>query len=95
MLKVSVTELKNKLSYYLRLVKGGETIEVLERSLPVAKLQGVAGESTEGDAHLKRLIREGIVTPGKKPDPKAVLKTPPIPCKVDPVKILIEERGDR
>ena len=92
---VSVTELKNRLSYFLRLVKRGETIEILERSLPVARLQGIGSKLTSGDAHLKRLIRDGIVMQGKRLDPEKILKHPPLPCRADPVKALIEERGNR
>ena len=66
MRQVSVTELKNKLSQYLRLVKKGETIEVLEHSIPVAHIQGVPDEAGGGDGRLERLIREGVVTRGRK-----------------------------
>lgn len=95
MRQVSVTELKNKLSQYLRLVKRGETVEVLERSVPIARIYAVDDSLVEGDAHLQRLLRDGIVTPARNKATRSFLKTPPVPCKVDPVRVLLEERGDR
>src|SRR5262245_10769457 len=54
MKQASVTELKNQLSRYLRLVKRGETIEILEHSVPVARLEGVQGRGADRDSHLER-----------------------------------------
>ena len=93
MRQVSVTELKNKLSQYLRIVKRGETIEVLERSIPVARLQGIEPDATQGGGRLERLLRDGIVTRAKRKPGKGKLKTPPVPCRADVVQVLIEERG--
>jgi prevent-host-death family protein len=62
MKQVSVTQLKNQLSRYLRLVKRGECIEILERNTPIARLVGVQ-EPPSWDSHLERLRRDGIVIP--------------------------------
>lgn len=94
MKQVPVTDLKNKLSHYLRLVKKGETIEVLERSVPIARLSGVSGAELDHASRLARLVRDGVVHPGGKPF-VSFLETPPIRSKVDPVRVLIEERGRR
>ena len=93
MRQVSVTELKNKLSQYLRLVKSGETIEVLERSVPIARLQAIGSGAAQGDSHLERLLRDGIVTRAQRKPRKGELEEPPAPCSVDVVQILIEERA--
>jgi len=95
MLRVSVTDLKNKLSRYLRLVKRGETIEVCERSVPIARLEGVGPRPGEGDDPLRRLVKDGVVTRAAAGPQKKLLQLPPVPCAVDPVKVLVEERGDR
>lgn len=93
MKQVSVTELKNRLSHFLRLVKAGETIELLEHKVPVARLSAV--EDITADALALRLQRDGLAaTPSAKPY-RRFLKTPPVPCSADAVRILIEERGDR
>ncbi|MEQ8763857.1 MAG: type II toxin-antitoxin system prevent-host-death family antitoxin [Planctomycetota bacterium] len=94
MIGVNITELKRRLSHYLRLVKKGETIEVLNRSTPVARLTKVAaGGSSEGT--LERLIAEGLVkAPAVPPDPNDFDEGPLVACKGDAVKAVIEGRGD-
>ena len=94
MLRVSVTDLKNKLSRYLRLVKKGETIEVCERTVPVARLEGVGPRPSENDDLLRRLVKDGVVTRAAVGPRRKLLQLPPVPCAVDPVKVLAE-RGDR
>lgn len=95
MKRVSVTELKNRLSHYLRLVKRGETIELLERKVPIARLSGLAGVPANDEELLQRLERDGIVTrPAGRPY-RGFLKSPPVPCTADIVKALIEERDER
>lgn len=94
MKQVSITELKNKLCEYLRLVKKGETVEVLERGLPIARIEGVKRARDARDAHLQDLERRGILKPPQEePDPDLLKDRPPTPCSVDVVKILIEQRG--
>ena len=92
---VSVSELKNRLSHYLRLVKRGGTIEIVERSTPVARLTGIGGRTGNGAGHLARLVREGIVSPARGKPPADLLDRPPVPCSGDAVQVLIEQRGDR
>ncbi|HEX7878742.1 MAG TPA: hypothetical protein VF720_05000 [Candidatus Eisenbacteria bacterium] len=91
MKRVSVTDLKNGLSHYLRLVKRGETIEVMEHQVPIARLVRLEAGVDE-DPQLERLVRDGIVTLGAR-DPGTVKLRPPIECPVDIVRILLEERG--
>ena len=95
MKRVSITELKNRLSHYLRLVKGGETIELVDRKVPVARLSGVAKAEGNDEALLLRLRRDGLITspPGK--PYKRFLDSPAVACRADAVAILIEERGER
>jgi len=95
MLRVSVTDLKNKLSRYLRLVKRGETIEVCERAVPIARLEGVGPRPAEDDDPLRRLVKDGVVTPAAAGPNRKLLQLAPVPCAVDAVKVLVEERGDR
>ena len=46
MQKVRIADLKARLSEYLRAVKGGETIAVLERDRPVAQIVPVHSRPT-------------------------------------------------
>lgn len=60
MTRVSITELKAKLSQFLDLVRQGEEVIVTDRGRPVARigpLRGTAGD----DARLERLVRTGRV----------------------------------
>lgn len=64
-MKVSVRELKDRLSQHLRAVKGGRSIVVTSHSKPVARLSPVLDDSATG---IQRLIGAGSATwNGKKP----------------------------
>ena len=95
MKRVSVTDLKNRLSEFLRLVKKGETIEILERNVPIARIEGIRAESRSTNEYIEELTRRGILSRPKGKADLSFLKRPPIPCKVDVVKILMEDREDR
>jgi len=95
MKQVSVTELKNQLSRYLRLVKRGEVIEILEHSVPVARLEGVQSHPGRTDDHLERLRRDGIVLPAKQSARTDLVQEPPIECRADAAQAVVDERGDR
>ena len=95
MIQVSVTELKNKLSKYLRLVKQGETVQVLERSIPIARLEANFQPGSRQDALRERLIRDGTLSPARAKPSSKFLKELPVPCRKDPARVVIEERGDR
>ena len=68
MQKVKIGELKSRLSYYLRLVKSGQAVQVLERNTPIATIVPLpSGTVNEG---LIKLRRQGILAgPGVKPKP--------------------------
>jgi len=95
MRRVSVTELKNKLSQYLRLVKRGEVIEICDRKVPIARIESLGHVAAGHEDRLNRLVKDGVVTRAKDAGGDDPLRLPPIPCAADPVKALIEERGDR
>ena len=62
---VSIKELKNRLSEYVRLAACGETVLVTDRDRVVAELSPPrAGRSPVlEDAFLAELVRDGILTP--------------------------------
>lgn len=60
MKQVTISQLKNRLSAYLDPVRGGETIIVLDRDQPIARLEPLpAGEFS--DARLAALERAGVI----------------------------------
>lgn len=63
-MKVGTKRLKNKLSYYLRRVKAGETVTVTDRGVPVAELRSVETSEDAEEQALRRLEEEGVLTRG-------------------------------
>ena len=89
MIQVNISEIKNRLSYYLRLVRGGEQIEILDRNTPLARMVHVsqAGAENNKTPWIKEMERLGIVTPPKKK------RFPPELLARDKV-ILLREKGE-
>jgi len=82
MKRVGIADLKSRLSEYLRAVRRGETIAVLDRQTPVAQIvpvhQGLA-------LHVQEPL-PGAPAPNRIPIPK------PLKLKIDIVQLLLEER---
>lgn len=64
MKSASVTELKANLSHYLRMVRRGTEVQVLDRGVPVARLIGLGKSADAGDARIDRLERAGVLRRG-------------------------------
>lgn len=58
--RIGIRELRQNASVYLERVKNGESIEITERSVPIAVLSPVAGMS-----RYERLVAEGTIIPAK------------------------------
>ena len=88
----SVSELKASLSRYLREVRRGGEVEVLDRGAPVARLVPPAAE---GDRRVReRLVGSGLLRPGRG-NAAAVLESPPLALPVRLSEALAEDRADR
>lgn len=62
MKKANVSELKNRLSHYLRLVRGGESVLVYDRDRIVARLEPVTGTDVDDRAGwIAELERRGVL----------------------------------
>lgn len=95
MTRVSVSELKANLSRYLRQVRRGGEIEVLDRGVPIARLTRLSPTEQAADRGRRaRLIEAGIIRPGKG-DARAILDTPPVEVPTSILEALEEERADR
>lgn len=64
MRNATVSELKDQLSKYLRFVKEGETIVVLDRGVPVAEIQPRSRKKTASRSRLQALEARGILHMG-------------------------------
>lgn len=91
MSSVSVSDLKANLSRYLREVRRGGEIQVLDRGNPVARLVPPA---EPGDGHRERLISSGLLRPGQG-DSAAILNEAPLVLATSLGKALEEDRADR
>ena len=64
MIQVKISQLKNRLSHSLRLVHGGEQIEIIDRSTPVARIIPVSRANARGKeaVWVNELQRLGIIS---------------------------------
>ncbi|HEV2669694.1 MAG TPA: type II toxin-antitoxin system prevent-host-death family antitoxin [Gemmatimonadales bacterium] len=82
---VGIAELKSRLSEYLRRVRRGETITVLDRETPIARLEPLAAGS-------RLVVREPA---GGAPRLRDLRLPPPLKTKTDILDLLAQERGER
>lgn len=62
MRRVSISELKAKLSEYLKAVRAGEEVIVTDRGRPVARIEPVSGPA-ELESRARMLVRTGQARP--------------------------------
>jgi len=93
---VSVSDLKANLSRYLRMVRRGSEVQILERGVPIARLVGLGGSARGTDRQrVERLTELGILRRGKG-DLSWVLAEAPLRTKpIDLSLALEEDREDR
>ena len=63
MVKANISEIKNKLSHYIRLVKGGQEVEIVDRNTPVARIVGLdfSIDYGENNAFIQGAFEKGFV----------------------------------
>jgi prevent-host-death family protein len=94
MKKASLTETKNNLSAIIDQVRQGETIVILDRGRPIARIESILSTEVEPSGRLARLERSGIVRrPKKKLTAKFLQSKPPRPQSgASALKALLDER---
>lgn len=93
MTRVSVSKLKANLSRYLREVRRGGEVEILDRGVPVARLTAVSGAGGDSERR-QRLSRAGILRQGRG-DAGSILEQEPLELPTSILAALEEERADR
>lgn len=93
MQKATISELKNRLSAYLAKVKAGETVLILDRDEPVARLERVPPEARPED-RLLRLERAGLLRRARAPLSLEALREPGPTATTSVVEALVEERRE-
>ena len=95
--RATISQLKNNLSAYLRKVRAGETVLVLDRNRPVARIEAVSGPDFE-DERLAELERQGLIRRPTHPltpeEWDAFLKEPLPKAKASVLEALLEERRE-
>lgn len=86
MKSVRIADLKARLSEHLRAVRRGETITVLDRDTPVARIAPVRQRAT---------LQMRRPAPGTPRPGRVALPGRPLKLKVDVVDLLLEERQGR
>jgi antitoxin (DNA-binding transcriptional repressor) of toxin-antitoxin stability system len=77
MKRASVTYTKNCLGRVLGMVREGDTVLVLDRDVPVARIEPVSAPGLSAADHLRLLERRGVVTPPRRRlDAKAFVRRP-------------------
>lgn len=88
---VPVTDMKNRLSHYLRLVRAGARLTIVDRGRPVAVLAPL----TEVDDEIGSLVAKGVASAAEARMSKTFL-TKKLPKARRPVSVaLMEGRDDR
>ncbi len=96
MKKASITQTKNQLSALLERVKRGDTVLILDRGKPVARLQAAAGlGGEEADGLLEELERSGIIRRAERPAEDHPFDDPPrLPDRASALEALLKERSE-
>jgi prevent-host-death family protein len=89
----TITEAKNRLSALIDRVRGGESILILDRGVPVARLEPVAG-FPDPTGRLRRLERAGLIRVVEAPPPLELLRmpAPPLAPGASAVDAILAER---
>ncbi len=89
----TITEAKNRLSALIDRVRSGESILILDRGVPVARLEPVAA-FPDPTGRLRRLERAGVIRVGETAPPLDLLRTPgpTLAPGASAVQALLEER---
>jgi antitoxin (DNA-binding transcriptional repressor) of toxin-antitoxin stability system len=91
MKKVGISELKNRLSHYLRHVRCGESLLVYDRDGAIARIEPVRGEPLRDEHWTAELERSGVLMPPAAALPDDWLsRRPRVDC--DVVRAVVEER---
>lgn len=94
----TITDLKNRLSYFLDLIKSGQQVIILDRNNPIAKITSLisADNNNKEEDKLIRLERAGLINRASSTDIKRFLKLekPKASNKNSLLKTLLQDRED-
>lgn len=95
MTTASITQAKSNLSKLIKKVRHGESVLILDRNIPVARLEPLPAGSREADeATLTQLERRGLLKRGAGKLPRDFFKLPRLKFKKSLVEAVLEERRE-
>jgi prevent-host-death family protein len=96
MVVATITEAKNRLSALIDQVRAGESVLIVDRGTPVARLESAISASPDAEGKIARLERAGAVQAARKPPATKLLSTTPPALRgsASAVAALIEERRE-
>ena len=92
MKRASISEAKNQLSALIDHVKRGASVLILDRGLPVARLEGIGSE--DGGDRRARLERAGVLVRGRRQAAVRLIMQRPPESRTSVLQALLEERAD-
>ena len=91
--RVTISELKNRLSAYIKKARAGHTILIFDRDEPVARLEAIRPDDRASD-RLARLERAGLVRRPASSLPLKALRAKAARPRRSVVQALVEERRE-
>ena len=90
----TISQAKNHLSELLAGVKRGETVLILERNRPIARIVPIDASQQSGDERLAELERRGVIRRAARPPRKTLPPPIRLPKGVSILDALLEEREE-
>jgi antitoxin (DNA-binding transcriptional repressor) of toxin-antitoxin stability system len=93
MQKATISQVKDRLSAYLKKVRAGESILILDRDQPIARIEPVRNED-DPQGRIADLASKGLLKPASKPLPMRLLKSIKPARGSGVLQALLEERRE-
>ena len=96
MKKATISQTKNQLSALLDQVRHGETVLIMDRNIPIAKLIPAGSSARDGEGRLSRLERSGLLRLGTGKRVQSILRKPAPQARAggDILRALLTEREE-
>ena len=96
MLVATITEAKNRLSALIDQVRNGESVLIVDRGTPVARLESAVSAAPDAEGRIARLERAGSVRAARKPPAIDLLsqEPPTLRLGVSAVGAILDERRE-
>jgi prevent-host-death family protein len=91
--KVTISQLKNRLSEFLRKVRAGQTLVIFDRSQPIARIERIEGQD-DAVGRLARLQQGGLLRRAPRRLSVKTLRAGAPKTKESVVQALLEEREE-